>query len=105
MVFWLLSFRVMHSWTSFGRRSLFPANVDIALYNITEMINECTALHIPNKTLIHFPKHNQPWLTNDLRRLVIQGKLKRLIPGGTRQTRSALKFDAKAEKAVTKKFV
>ena len=84
---------------------MFPANVEIALYNITEMINECTALHIPNKTLIHFPKHNQPWINNDLRRLVTQGKLKCLIPGGTSQTRSALKFDAKAEKAVTKKFV
>ena len=48
------------------------SNIDIALDNITDVINQCAELHIPTKTVRHFRKHDKPWMTNDLKRLIRQ---------------------------------
>jgi len=36
------------------------SNIDIALDNITDVINQCAELHIPTKTVRHFRKHDKP---------------------------------------------
>jgi len=48
------------------------SNIDIALDNITDVINQCAELHISTKTVRHFRKHDKPWMTNDLKRLIRQ---------------------------------
>jgi len=51
------------------------SNIDIALDNITDVINQCAELHIPTKTVRYFRnfrKHDKTWMSNDLKRLIRQ---------------------------------
>ena len=48
------------------------SNINIALNNITDAINQCAELYITTKTVRHFRKHDKPWMTNDLKRLIRQ---------------------------------
>jgi len=60
-------------------------------YIKSDVINQCAELHIPTKTVRHFRKHNKPWMTNDLKRLIRQRS--KFFPDGARQTMSDVKLN------------
>jgi len=47
-------------------------NIDIALDNTTDVINQCAELHIATKTVRYISKHDKSWMTIDLKHLIRQ---------------------------------